>query len=227
MEKTYEGYKEHLQKIAHLSSAIMLLSWDQEVYMPKKGAEIRAKQFSTLSTIAHELATDQTFENLVDHLLAKSSFGFKEMRNLQETKKEIVEGKKLSADFIQRSAIARSEAFQSWQQAREEENFAVYVPSLKKMVALETERAGLLGYEKHPYDALLNLYEKGLTVEKLEKVFIQVKNQIVPLVKQIRERPQVDDSFLTQQYNKEKQFDFSVELLKYMNYDFDAGRQDL
>lgn len=227
MEKTYEGYKEHLQKIAHLSSAIMLLSWDQEVYMPKKGAEIRAKQFSTLSTIAHELATDQTFENLVDYLLAKSSFGFKEMRNLQETKKEIVEGKKLSADFIQRSAIARSEAFQSWQQAREEENFAVYVPSLKKMVALETERAGLLGYEKHPYDALLNLYEKGLTVEKLEKVFVQVKNQIVPLVKQIRERPQVDDSFLTQQYNKEKQFDFSIELLKYMNYDFDAGRQDL
>jgi carboxypeptidase Taq len=227
MEKTYECYKEHLQKIAHLTSAIMLLSWDQEVYMPKKGAEIRAKQFSTLSTIAHELVTDQKFENLVDYLLAKSSFGFKEKRNLQETKKEIVEGKKLSADFIQRSSLARSAAFQSWQKARADENFAVYVPSLKNMVALETERAGLLGYEKHPYDALLNLYEKGLTVEKLEKVFLQVKNQIVPLVKQISERPQVDNSFLTQKYNKEKQFDFSLELLKYMNFDFDAGRQDL
>lgn len=227
MENTYESYKNQLQKIAHINSAMMLLSWDQEVYMPKKGAAIRAQQFSTLSTIAYELVTDKKFENLVDYLSTKSSFGFKEMRNLQETKEGIVEGKKLSADFIQRSAMARSEAFQAWQKARDFEDFSVYIPSLKSMVYLEKERAEMLGYEDHPYDALLNLYEKGLTVNKLEKVFTQVKNEIVPLVKQISERSQVDDTFLKQSYDKKKQFDFSIELLKLMNYDFDAGRQDI
>jgi len=227
MENTYEGYKQHLQKIAHLNSAMALLSWDQEIYMPTKGAEIRAQQFSTMSTIVHELSTDVQFENLVDHLLTKSSFGFKEMRNLQETKEAIEQNKKLPAEFIQRAAMSRSQAFQTWEKARKEEDYNVFVPALKTIVALEREKAELLGYDDHPYDALLNLYEKNLTVAKLEQVFTQVKKQIVPLVKEIEEKQQVNDEFLYQSFNKDDQFKFSIELLKLMDYDFEAGRQDL
>ena len=227
MENTYEGYKYHLQKIAHLNSVMALLSWDQEIYMPSKGASVRAQQFSTISTMVHELETDMQFENLVNHLLSKSCFGFKEMKNLQLTKESIEDSKKLSVDFIKRVAIARSEAFQTWEKAREEEEYKTFVPSLKKIVELEREKADLLGYKKHPYDALLNIYEKGLTVDKLEHVFSQVKNKIVPLVQEISNKEQVDDSFLYQYYEKDKQFDFSLELLKFMDYDMEAGRQDL
>lgn len=227
MENTYEGYKAHLQKIAHLNSTMALLSWDQETNMPKKGAAIRAQQLSTLSTMVHELFTDLRFENLVNHLLAKSCFGFKEMRNLQLTKESIEENKKLNSDFIKRAAIARSEAFQSWEQARKEERFSVFIPSLQKIVDLEKEKAELLGYNDHPYDALLNLYEKDSTVHQLKQVFTQVKNHIVPFIKEISANEQVDDSFLYQYYNKDAQFDFSLELLNFMGYDFDAGRQDL
>lgn len=227
MENTYEGYKSHLQKIAHLNSVMALLSWDQEIYMPSKGASVRAQQFSTISTMVHELETDMQFENLVNHLLSKSCFGFKEMKNLQLTKESIEDSKKLSVDFIKRAAIARSEAFQTWEKAREEEEYKTFVPSLKKIVELEREKADLLGYKKHPYDALLNIYEKGLTVDKLEQVFSQVKNKIVPLVQEISKKEQVDDSFLYQYYAKDKQFDFSLELLKFMDYDMEAGRQDL
>mgnify|MGYP001211040408 CR=1 FL=1 len=227
MENTYEGYKSHLQKIAHLNSVMALLSWDQEIYMPSKGASVRAQQFSTISTMVHELETDMQFENLVNHLLSKSCFGFKEMKNLQLTKESIEDSKKLSVDFIKRAAIARSEAFQTWEKAREEEDYKSFVPSLKKIVELEREKADLLGYKKHPYDALLNIYEKGLTVDKLEQVFSQVKNKIVPLVQEISNKEQVDDSFLYQYYEKDKQFDFSLELLKFMDYDMEAGRQDL
>lgn len=227
MEKTYEGYKSHLQKIAHLNSAIALLSWDQEIHMPSKGASIRAKQFSTLSTIIHELETDVQFDDLVNHLLSKSCFGFKERRNLQLTRQSIEDSKKISTDFISRSAIAKSEAFQTWESARKKEDFKLFVPSLKKIVELEREKAELLGYKKHPYDALLNIYEKGLTVDALDLIFIQVRQKIVPLVQQIAKQEQVDDSFLYKKYDKEKQFDFSVELLKQMGYDMEAGRQDL
>ena len=218
MENTYEGYKNHLQKIAHLNSAMALLSWDQEVKMPPKGAAVRAQQFSTLSAMVHELSTDLQFENLVNHLLAKSSFGFKEMRNLQETKEGIEQNKKLSAEFIQKAAMARSEAFQTWEKARKEEEYSVFVPSLKKIVDLEREKADLLGYKKHPYDALLNIYEKGLTVDQLEIIFAQVRNQIVPLIKEIGKQGQVKDDFLFKSYDKTKQFDFSVEVLKLMEW---------
>ena len=227
MENTYEGYKNHLQKIAHLNSAISLLSWDQEIYMPEKGSKIRAQQFSTLSTIVHEMSTDNQFEKLVNHLLAKSSFGFKEIRNLEETKESIEENKKLSSEFIQKSAIARSEAFETWEKARIKEDYKVFVPALKKIVELEREKAVLLGYEDHPYDSLLNIYEKRLTVSKLENLFGEVRREIVPLIKQIKNQNQVDDTFLYQYFDKDKQFDFSIELLKLMGYNFQAGRQDI
>lgn len=227
MEPSYQGYKDHLQKIAHLNSAMALLSWDQEIYMPKKGASVRAEQFSTLSAMIHELATDTNFENLVEHLLAKSSFGFKEKRNLEESLLSIKESKKLPADFIKRAAIARSKAFQSWEEARSKERFQVFVPDLKEIVALEREKAELLGYESHPYDALLNIFERNLKVKDLEKIFSSVKKEIVPLVQKIAESNQVDDSFLHQHFDKDAQWEFSLELLKEMQYDFDAGRQDL
>lgn len=227
MKYTYEGYKEHLQKIAHLNSALALLSWDQEIYMPKDGAGVRAQQFSTLSAMVHELATDPEFEKCVFHLLEKSSFGFKETRNLEESKESILMSKKLPAAFIRKAAIARSEAFQTWEKARKSEDFKIFQPALENIVALEKEKAEYLGYQNHPYDALLNLYEKGSTVQDLDKVFNAVKAQVVPLIKKIQEQPQVENSCLKQSFNKQDQWDFSIDLLKEMGYDFDGGRQDL
>ena len=101
------------------------------------------------------------------------------------------------------------------------------MPALKKIVELEREKAVLLGYEDHPYDSLLNIYEKRLTVSKLENLFGEVRREIVPLIKQIKNQNQVDDTFLYQYFDKDKQFDFSIELLKLMGYNFQAGRQDI
>lgn len=227
MEKSYKSYKEHLQKVAHINSAMSLLSWDQEIYMPKNGAGVRAQQFSTLSTIAHEMFTDKDFEEVVNYLLEKSSFGFKEKRNLEETKYSIDAGKKLSSDFIKRSAIARSSAFQSWEAARQKEDYSIFQSDLKTIVDLEKEKAELLGYEEHPYDALLNLYERDLTVKTLEQVFSQVKTKIVPLVKSIQKKVQNTDAYIKQPFDKDKQWEFSLELLKQMQYNFEGGRQDL
>lgn len=227
MKHTYEAFTQHLQKIAHLNSAMALLSWDQEIYMPEKGAAIRAQQFSTISGMVHELSTDAKFEEAVKFLLAKSSFGFKERRNLEETLDSIRQNKKLPADFIQRSAMARSTAFQSWEAARKKESFEVFKPALKTIVDLEREKAKLLGFEGHPYNALLNLYEKNSTVEQLDKLFNGVREKIVPLINQVAEKEMVNDSFLKLSFNKDDQFKFSIELLKLMGYDFDAGRQDL
>lgn len=227
MEKTYTSYKAHLQKISHLNSAMALLSWDQEIYMPKNGAGVRAQQFSTLSTISHEMATDPDFEALVVYLMEKSSFGFKEKGNLEESKYAIDASKKMSSNFIKRSAIARSSAFQSWQEAREKEDFSIFQADLQIIVDLEKEKANLLGYKGHPYDALLNLYERDLTVKTLEQVFIQVKNKIVPLIKSIKEKEQNSDDCIKQSFNKDDQWKFSLEILKQMQYDFDGGRQDI
>ena len=46
--------REHLRKIALISHASTVLSWDQETHMPSSGGGVRAEALGELAGIAHE-----------------------------------------------------------------------------------------------------------------------------------------------------------------------------
>ncbi len=94
------------------------------------------------------------------------------------------------------------------------------------MIALKKKQADLYGYAVHPYDALLDDYEKGATVAKLDPLFQTIRKELSPLLQVISTRPQVKDDFFYQHFEKESQWQFSLEVLRSMGFDFDAGRQD-
>jgi len=58
-------------------------------------------------------------------------------------------------------------------------------------------------------------------------IFNDVKNQLVPFISKISENNNIDDSFFYQHFDQKKQWDFGIDLLKQMGYDFNSGRQDL
>ncbi len=70
------------------------------------------------------------------------------------------------------------------------------------------------------------MYEPGITVEVLDHVFGQLRERIVPLVKEISESKKGLKQVFYQTIFKEKQKNFTLELLKQLNYDFEAGRLD-
>ena len=49
-------------------AAAALLAWDQEVYMPPKGAQARGEQLATLSAMAHRLFTGDEMGGLIASL---------------------------------------------------------------------------------------------------------------------------------------------------------------
>lgn len=59
----YAAYKETTQKAADLNNASAVLGWDQEVYMPAKGFEVRGRQLATLASLAHEMLTSEAYGN--------------------------------------------------------------------------------------------------------------------------------------------------------------------
>jgi carboxypeptidase Taq len=61
----------------------------------------------------------------------------------------------------------------------------------------------------------------------VDKVFADLKPQLSALLDTIKNKPQVDNSFLHQHFNKDSQWKFGMEILKRMQFDFDAGRQDI
>jgi len=225
--KNYEDYVNHLAKIADVGNSIAVLSWDQEVMMPPKGAEKRAQQISTLAGIHHELSAQEDFGKLLQQLVKDTSLNEEQKRNVSESLTEFEKNNKYTTAFVQEMSKTVSQAFQAWNKAKKEDDFKLFEPYLEKLVKLKREECELLGYENHPYDALIDLYEPKTTVAELDVLFADVKNQLVDFVKQIADAPQNEDALMRQHYPKEKQLAFTELVLEKMDYDFEAGRQDI
>jgi carboxypeptidase Taq len=225
MEK-YKKYRETMRKIADIQYASALLNWDQETYMPPKGAAFRAQQLSTLAGIGHELSVSDELGKLLNELSREETLSEKEKRNIKQSLKNYTDNKKYTTAFVEEMSRTVSETFQAWQKAKAENNFNFYAVHLEKLVKLKREECKLLGNFDHPYDALLNQYEPGAKTKDLEILFADVRSQLVDFVKKIAAKPQNPDGFMFLHYEKDKQWNFGLELLKQMGYDFEAGRQD-
>lgn len=227
MNSNYQFYQSQKRKIADVNYSAALLQWDMEIYMPQKGGDFRAQQISTLSGIAHELSTDEKFGKILEELSHDNSLSEKEKRNVYESLKDFKRNKKYTTEFVEKLSRTVSEAVQVWTKAKQENNFQKFAPHLEKIVELKRQEAGFLGYENHPYDALLDLYEPGAKTKDIEELFRGVKEWLVDFVKRISAKKQNENSFMFKHYEKQKQWDFGIFLLKQMNYDFEAGRQDI
>lgn len=225
--KKYEAYKTHLTRMADLEYTLAVLGWDQETYMPDKGADFRAQQTSTLSGIAHGMSVDKELGELLKKLHKKKELSPIQKRNVEESYKDYKQSKKYTTEFVELLSKTTSECFQAWQKAKKASDFKIFAPHLTKMVDLKRKEAGMLGYKKHPYDALLDQHEPGATVAFLDVLFKDVREQLVVFVKKIAAAKQNSDAFAHKHYPKDKQWDFGIDLLKQMHFDFEAGRQDI
>lgn len=227
MNDLYNEYQEITQKAADLYYASAVLQWDQEVYMPKKGFPYRGRQLATLASQAHEWMTSERYGNLLRELSAKNGLTDVQQQNVRLSLEDYERNKKLTPEFVETLTKQTSDSYNAWIQSRQDNNFQTYALQLEKMLALKRQQADMYGYEAHPYDALLDEYEKGATVAMLNPVFEDVKKHLPELLKKINSGNQVDDSFFEGNYPRQQQWDFSIEVLKQMGYDFDAGRQDI
>jgi carboxypeptidase Taq len=222
----YDSFRTKMTRIADLRYASAVLQWDQETYLPPKGAQYRGQQISTLAELSHQLFTEEALGDLLNTLHQKEDLSPAQKRNVALTQEDYTKSKKYSPAFVRALSDAVNKAFHSWIEARKQNSFALYQTDLDALVQLKKEEAGILGYAAHPYDALLNEYEKGATVALLDKTFDGLLPQLKALYEKILAAPKVDDSFLKQHFPEKEQWRWGMHLIKGLHFDFEAGRQD-
>lgn len=224
----YTALVERLKQIADLNAAGSVLFWDREVNMPAAAGPERASQYATLERLSHELFTADEVGGWIEELAqAVDLDALDDASSLVRVVKQEYERKtKLPAEFVARFAEAKSNAADTWRKAHADSDFARFEPSLAQIVELAIESAELRGYTKERYDALLDVYEPDTPTDTVQRAFDELKAALVPLIKAIAERPPVEDAFLYQVYDKQKQWDFGLEILRAIGYDLDRGRQD-
>ena len=223
----YQQFTEHLQKIADINYATAVLHWDKEVNLPKGAAGPRTRQLATLSGLAHQLYTSPETQNLLAQLEEDPNLTAKQRRNVEEERRNFDRATKFDQAFVERSSRLISTAYHAWIKARSENDFAHFQPALQDLIELKREEAKIVGYSDHPYDALLDEFEPGYRSAQLDQLFTAVRSELVDFAREVRQKAIVDDGFLRQHFPKDQQWEFGLELLRRIGYDFDRGRQDL
>src|ERR1700733_5354169 len=144
----YNEYKDRMQKIADVKYSAALLQWDQETYLPPKGAEFRGRQLASLSEIAHEWLITPSLGILLEELGSRGDLAGDQRRNIELSLEDYNKQKKFSPAFIRRLSETASRCFHSWLESRSANSFAIFEPRLREMVQLKREEADLAGYEQ-------------------------------------------------------------------------------
>jgi carboxypeptidase Taq len=217
-----------------LDSVGRLLHWDQETHMPPEGAPIRAQQTELIAGLVHKRRTSAAFRGALEELvdlesgkLHTADLSRAQRAALREWRRDFLLATRLPARWVKAFAAITSESVEVWRAAREHSDFAKFAPNLERLLDLWREKAELLGYARHPYDALLDEYEPGATVATLRPLFQGLRPPLVSLRSELAERPPAKRDFLNKRYPKEKQMAFGRELLTCTGFTDERGALDL
>ena len=227
VKQTEKKFLDYVKKMAAYGEALSLIYWDLRTGAPKKGAEQRSEVIGVLSSDLFNMSTSEEMASYIARLSNEPSLSEITRKTLDECRKDYDRNKKIPADEYREYVILQSKAETVWEEAKAESDFEMFRPYLEKLVNTTKKFIGYWGYEGNKYNTLLDMYEPGVTVEVLDQVFGDLREKIVPLVQQISSSTaKPETGFLFKQFPKEKQRAFSLQILKQMGYDFDAGRLD-
>src|SRR6056297_456460 len=221
----YEQFLQKVQRIHNVKHAGMILSWDQQVTMPEGGTPARSQQSSTLSAISHELLTDDEMGDLLDELEDRD-LDDEQQAVVREVRREYERAARVPNELVEELTQTTSEALPKWEQAKEEDDFSIFAPTLEKLVELRREYAEHIDPDRDPYEVLFEEYEPYLGIDTAEETLERLRDELVPLVDDIRDSDVELATPFDGTYDAETQEDLARDTLDALGYDWDRGRLD-
>lgn len=201
-----------------------VLYWDKMTMMPKGGIYYRSEVMSYLAEELYKKFSSSKLHKLVEYFDQNFKNDEKIVAMIRKIKRNYVYVNKIpKAEYKEYiNHIAISEAM--WQEAREKNDFSIFAPYLNKSLEYFKKFAQYWGYEKNPYDALLQYYEDGIDVEMLERLIPKLKEVVLEIVKK---RKKNFHKILYDDISNEDQEKISKELLELIGFNFNYGRLDV
>ena len=221
---TLTAYRNHLQEISKLASAVTLLGWDQQTYMPEKALAFRSEVTGTLSKMVFELSTHDDLGAYLEDLAQRSDLPTVEKASVRVVGKEYRRNKAIPASFIEEYAVAQTQAQSAWVEARKASDFSLFEPLLEKMMGFARRFADYYGFEDEPYDALLDGFEPGMTTAKVRQIIAPLRTDLVPFIKRLTEQGTPPDTSVIQgEFDIDTQRKLAKRALELVGYDFSSG----
>ncbi len=220
--------KEYFTENTRLNYILALLEWDQQVNMMNyKNVIGRSEQMALITKLIHKRLVSNEAGEIIKRAEKLGDLNDIDTAMLREAKRAYDQEIKLPEELVIEIQKTSAIAQQTWQKARQKNDFKSFIPLLEKTIELQRDKARKLETHSDLYSTLIDLYEPGATYDWIANIFNPIKPRLTDFVKKLEssaEKP--DDSILNKEYDPDKQFKLSYEILEKLNYDFKQGRQD-
>ncbi|MBE5995601.1 MAG: carboxypeptidase M32, partial [Paenibacillaceae bacterium] len=188
MNKTYENLSSILEKTMALQTALVLFEWDNETLAPEESGSYTARVIGTLSEEYYGFMTGDEMGGAIAACEKES--------DLTEIQQAVLKGAKEAREELicipkaeyRENAQLIAEAARVWFKAKKNEDYDSFLPTLEKVINYKRKVASYRKKEGEKlYDVLLAEYEKGFDTELLDEFFGRLKEEIIPLLKEIKE----------------------------------------
>ncbi len=217
--------KKAFEKMKALDYASSIMFWDASIGAPRSGADARSHAIGTLSGYSYELVASEQMGKDLDELTAKLD-ELDELDRLlvKRAKKEYDKLTKIPMEDFQAFNMLTSKASTVWEEAKEKSDFPMFQPYLEKGIDYLLKFADYRGYEGHPYNLYIDDFEEGMTVDKLNTFFDELRARLVPLLQKITSKGEdIPHDFLKAAYPIDQQDELSRNLLRTINFDDSRG----
>ena len=250
---SYESFLKYYEPIIHLKRAQAVLEYDQMVFMPSNAAVARGAQLAALATIIHEKSTHPDLDQHIRDAEMELSSGpqdksSKERRIVVElAREEYDKSLRIPAELQAKRAMLSCTAHTAWTHARSTNNFANFAPVLQDCfnVARDTAEALTVPSFSDPeplnssyYSVLVDEYERGMTVERIEAIFSEIQAALVPFLRAVLTSPSYQNQSITDNIDSllhgpsgrfpiDQQQALSQHIVTALGYDISRGRIDV
>jgi carboxypeptidase Taq len=169
----YDRLAARFARMATLGEASSVLSWDAATMMPAGGGAARGDQLAVLAGMQHSLLlAPGVDEDLAEAEAADETDAWR-AANLRLMRHAYTRASALPPDLVEAEARANSACEKVWREARRLSDFAMVRPHLQEVVHLAQEAAAALAsaLDLHPYDALMDGYQRGMRTADVSRVF--------------------------------------------------------
>jgi carboxypeptidase Taq len=227
----YEEFSRHIAELSDILNSISILKWDTRTQMPPGGAVTRGNQLATLSRVAQAHFISDKTARLLDAAEAEiagedgDSYRVRAVRQTREYYELI---RRVPVEVTAAKAELAPMSEQVWADAKANNDFASFAPYLQQMLDLVKRQADAIGYEDHPFDALVFEYEPSVNAKKLTALFEALKPGLLPLLKRIvaNDKP-LERDLWAHEYPVDAQKAFGLEMAVKFGYDLNRGRLDI
>lgn len=214
----------YLKKIGELNYLVTTLRWEMDTQAPKKSFDYLINVSTKYEMEAFNLLTSDEYIKLIEDLINSEEFNNlsqEEKIYINDLKEDYYKFKRVPSDFYEEFCKLKNNSLNTWVSAKDNNDYESFKPYLKDVIEYTKKYYKYIYPDAtNLYDCMLNDYEKGIKSELIDKLFDELKVELIPIVKKLKEKnvPKVvnvlDDT---------KFIEFARFLLDYIGFDNSRG----